>query len=523
MSIECFGEGGDRRMLTSLHKRIRALTIFLLFSFLGMANPTYAQGSNAPSVPFSVGQCWQVDVAKNVPSTFWNGSGPVNCSKPHNGYTHAVLILPTNYPDPYKKKYSTQEQAIKDKFAAKNPDPLAKLQANSRVEGAIYFPTKAQWLSGERWERFDLGIAAFGSPLTPYNKVLWAPLPTNIKILFNGIEHGLPEFKFCTKTPSVGDVANGPSAVFADCRANPMHQFLASANIAKSAGEKYPGDKEVDLRAAKFCKPYSKNAGKEVTSWSNEAGWKMGQTFVWCWQNTDLGSAIGPYSVGQCWKVSESKNLPSNFWNGSDPVSCQTSHNAYTYGVWSLTKDIKSLPVRGSAADNSIRDGCTYQTPLALPNNRVTTIVYYPSPKQWAAGVRTYRCDLGLYQLGSLTSNPKWGPLPTDMKKMLSDLTKKSLLYQYCVRSSAPSLMPMHDMKAVYVDCNGKYSYHLLGSVNLLNTNGEKYPGDAAIQTRASAGCGKLTRNVVASSFESLNKGMWDAGTTWIFCWQVPR
>ena len=690
--------GSSRKRVRFSHKCINSVFALLLLTIISnISNEAHAASPNSTSIPFSVGQCWQVNVAKNVPSLFWNGTGPVNCSKPHNGYTYAVIILPMNYPDPYNDKKSARDQAIVDSFNLKNPDPLAAVMANNRSRGASYFPTKLQWLAGQRWERFDLGIAQFGSPVAPFNKVIWANLPADIMLIISELKNGLPEFKFCTNAPTLGDLPDGDSATFADCRANPMHRFpfasgpysvgqcwkvdesknlpsnfwngsapiscekshnaytygvwsltkdikslpvrgstvdnsirdgctnqtplanrnnrtttivyypspkqwasgvrtyrcdlglvqfgssfskpkwaplppnaqtvidglkknsleyricsntfktgdsptgasavwanctgnpmhryLGAKNIAINASEKFPGAKVANIRANNYCKSLTKNSDSYIGQYSSAVGWTSGQGFAWCWQEISPpvapASAADPYSVGECWNLDQSKNLTSNYWNGSAPVSCEKSHNAYTYGVWSLTKDIKSLPVRGSTVDNSIRDGCTYQTPLSLPNNRITTVVYYPSPKQWDSSVRTYRCDVGLYQFGSLYFNPKWTQLPSDIKRMLNDITKKSPLYQLCFITSVPDVLPTNDPKAVFANCLGKYSYRYLGAVNLKKKANESYPGGGVLSDEGSSACRALAPKNGSTSFQEIDKRMWESGNTWVYCWQV--
>lgn len=504
-------------------KPISAL-LFLIFT-LSAGSQAYANNSSTSSIPFSVGQCWQVDVAKNVPSLFWNGSGPVNCSKPHNGYTYAVIILPTNYPNPYNDKKSTQDQAIVNKFDLKNHDPLVNFVGNTRVRGAIYFPTKLRWLAGQRWERFDLGIAQFGSPLSPFNKVLWAPLPANAQTVIDGLKKNLLKYRICTNTSKTGDGPAGASAVWADCAGKPMYRYSGVKDIALNVKEKFPGAKIVTQRAMSFCDKLLGQGTPYTFTRPSATGWLPGQTDAYCWARITPArapaGAAGPYSVGECWNLDQSKNLTSNYWNGSDPVDCQKSHNDYTYGYWGLAKDIKSLPVRGSTVDNSIRDGCTSQTSLANHNDRTTTVIFYPSPKQWAAGERWYRCDVGLYQFGSLYSNPKWSVLPSDMKKMLSDITNKSPLYQLCFKTSVPNVLPNYDPNAVYANCLGKYSYRYLGvAVDLQKEAKEPYPGDSVITARGSAACQHLTPKNGKIRWNSITKSMWDAGNTFVYCWE---
>lgn len=502
-------------------KSISALLILILS--LGAGSQAYANNSSSISIPYSVGQCWQVDVAKNVPSKFWNGSAAVSCSVPHNGYTYAVYALPVNYPHPYKQKYSAQEQMIIDKYSKDNPDLLGNL-LSSRVQFSYYYPTEAQWKAGQRWERVDFGIAEFGSPYGPYNKLRWAPLPPNAQTVIDGLKKNLLEYRICTNTSKTEDGPAGASAVWADCAGKPMYRYSGGKDIALNVKEKFPGAKIVTQRAMSFCDKLLGQGTPYTVTRPTATGWLPGQTNAYCWARQMLivgrGGAAGPYSVGECWNLDQSKNLSSSYWNGSDPVDCQKSHNDYTYAYWSLPKNVPSLPKRGSSVDDTIRNDCTYQTPLDNSNNRTTTVIFYPSPKQWAAGERWYRCDVGLYQFGSLYANPKWSLLPSDMKKMFSEITNKSPLYQLCFKTSVPNVLPNYDPNAVYANCLGKYSYRYLGAVDLQKKAKEPYPGDRVVATREPAACRSLAPKFGKTSWSDVSKSMWHDENTFVFCWE---
>ena len=279
-------------MRVGLNKNLKwMLSVLFIFVSLNISNPVDAQSASSTAAPYFVGQCWQVDVAKNVPSHFWNGAGPVTCQSPHNGYTYAMIILPSNYPDPYKKKYSTQEQSIIDKLWLNRPNPLDQLLGTTRVQFSFYFPTQAQWAVGQRWERADLGLANFGSP---YSNAGWAPLPADAKTLIAGLKKDIPEFNMCTITPKVTDLPDGVSAVWADCRANPMHRYLGGGNIASTPNEKFPGVTIANQRAIKVCSTFAKDSAVVMaySAVATAVDWNQGNRRVWCWQDFVNGLAL---------------------------------------------------------------------------------------------------------------------------------------------------------------------------------------------------------------------------------------
>lgn len=180
--------------------------------------------------------------------TCFDGAAAVPCTGPHRTETFFVATLPDTFPDPATA--TVRQRLDVTANTCTNDRMLAYLGLSmpipSRFRPIAVFPTPAEYASGERWVRCDVGYDAGRE-----TGVLTQPAPAWV-----AANAGNPT-AFAACTPSTG-YSQTPSATktnITECT-NPARQWVlvAKPTIAK-IWQKYPGAKSLERKSAAACKP----------------------------------------------------------------------------------------------------------------------------------------------------------------------------------------------------------------------------------------------------------------------------
>jgi hypothetical protein len=239
---------------------------------------------NAPKV----GSCWRGADQHGVPQLDWDledDSAPVNCSRPHQLYTGAVLPLPSTTSNIESSQgqinayvYDPAQQACSN-YIQKNlggPD-----DQNGRFEFKVYLPSEADWAAGARWVRCDLTVFKVGSPVADPEL---ENLPS-FATLKHQIQSDSHQFDLCTNVPG-GTVAAGPraaGAVFASCSGDPQWTFFHYFGDG-ATDPSYPTPAEFKAQFEAQCAPFGAASGAHAVPWyPTPKEWADGTHGFECW------------------------------------------------------------------------------------------------------------------------------------------------------------------------------------------------------------------------------------------------
>jgi hypothetical protein len=209
-----------------------------------------------------------------------NDTEPVECSEPHTAETFAIGELPstfddTKYDDPALGAwaYKTCSKAFESFLGADE-----SLVMRTVVSWAWFRPSQDAWDDGARWYRCD--VVGGGEQSKEY-----VELPDTAKALLTGPPHD--EWMVCADGATVAGSVKVPCTE--------PHQWRAVTTISlESLGEKYPGDRLVEVTTRDFC---SKSGRAWLNypvgfdygyTWFHLAEWEAGNRRSVCWAKTDL-------------------------------------------------------------------------------------------------------------------------------------------------------------------------------------------------------------------------------------------
>lgn len=270
------------------------------------AAATHVRASVAPAAvayPYHRGQCWQA-TATQVDFPSWRG-GTVRCSAPHNWITFGVVALPDTLDNGYATGpvgsiptavQSAMLLACRPAFRATLSPYIPRLRGfatlggefwaeHSRITMAMYLPTRAQWLAGQRWVRCDLGILAVGSRWNS-NETM-RPLPSSLTSLGAQLQSNPAAMAACSSAASNAIAPYWPRARVAACSTHPRYRLYGIESIKLSTDEPYPGASVARTRALAACDTILPLRFKVAwTYWPNSFGWAGGRGSVECWAST---------------------------------------------------------------------------------------------------------------------------------------------------------------------------------------------------------------------------------------------
>jgi hypothetical protein len=246
--------------------------------------------TGAEVVPVA-GDCWTSTFSAVSTGATWRGDVPVDCTKPHESYTYAVVELTAKYPDTWQTTGATPSLAP-DIQSAAGGACVAKLKTfvpaittdDVLIYPSFYVASLVAWKAGSRWVRCDIAELAIGSPA---GAPALAALPTDIKTLTSAITSDPKKFALCLDSPG-STVATGPlrpgHATFADCTAAPQWTRTLELTMPDAVGSTYPTVKEFDAFGSAKCgvDVNAKKIGLFVT-YPSPTSWPQGDRGFSCW------------------------------------------------------------------------------------------------------------------------------------------------------------------------------------------------------------------------------------------------
>ncbi len=224
--------------------------------------------------------------------------------------------------------------------------------------------------------------------------------------------------------------------------------------------------------------------------------------------------------VGECWRTTPTLTEGLT-WEGGPAVSCTGRHNALTFAVGLLLRD-QAYPSttrsRGPWTTSVVRDACAWtqvnsylgrggnDTPL-----RFATSVYIPSPAQWAAGVRSFRCDLGSLDVTPGIRHRQWTALPADLSTAVA---RRPMSFSYCSTGGVTAGPNKKDTR--FGPCKTGRRWVLSRMLDLAKRPDEAYPGARELERRAGLACWAPT---VPVSMRWSRRAGWTSGDTFVECW----
>ena len=247
-----------------------------------------AQKTTAPAAP-SVGQCWNASTTQAADWTDWEGAQAASCTSSHTLYTYQVGRISgetgSSWADPGDKTELTPEIQTKADDACNISKLLPKLEWNQQLIQQYFFtPTEAQWKSGARWVRCDVGVLAVGTTLANESFVA---LPSHISSLVSSVSSDPIHYQFCmNSTDSVSAVGplDNPDATLGDCAKDPQWKLATHGNLPESAGAPFPDDATANAESTKICSPAATGDNELWLAYlPTKPGWATGDRDVDCW------------------------------------------------------------------------------------------------------------------------------------------------------------------------------------------------------------------------------------------------
>jgi hypothetical protein len=211
---------------------------------------------------------------------------------------------------------------------------------------------------------------------------------------------------------------------------------------------------------------------------------------------TSLGSAKtndrdkGKPKTGECWAGSFKGEDSYGNWNGGAAVSCSAKHELYTFAVKHL-EDAHSGALFTSAgyvhdaiwqdAFNTCDDAETdLRADLDGTDQRDTLETYLPESKQWNAGARWVRCDIGILALGSSVAHPQFEDLPA-VAELRSEFKSTPKLFDFCTTIPVDGSGGPKGKDAVYANCLDNPQWMFVDDDALLPGSDDGYPSKASM------------------------------------------
>jgi hypothetical protein len=249
------------------------------------APPTAKPASAQPSV----GQCWNATLANASAWSEWQGAASTSCSKSHTLYTFGVVKLTGLSSTAWAT--SATNPALSDAISTKAGDACDTSYAkflpaatwNQQLINNFFFvPTPAQWQSGARWVRCDIGVVGFGT--TVANEKLSA-LPSSISTLVSAVSSDPARYGYCintTHSTSTGPLSDG-TGIITDCRDDPQWTLATHGTLSGGASAAYPSASALKSEVDAVCEQGLTKGDVFSASYPSKADWKSGTREVDCW------------------------------------------------------------------------------------------------------------------------------------------------------------------------------------------------------------------------------------------------
>jgi hypothetical protein len=228
-------------------------------------NPLAAK-TPAPNLP-KVGQCWNATNSEADEWSDWQGQPATNCAKAHVLYTYEIGTITGISAKSWAKSPGSDQTSTAVTDAAADACGTSKLVPQLKwnqqlVQGFFFVPSEAEWKTGARWVRCDVGVLAFGT--TVDNEAL-ANLPSKISTLVSAVSSDPQRYDFCINSP-VPVTESGPldtaKGRIADCRTNPQWALVGRGDLPELPGAAYPTNAVANTETATICSKYVTNSNE---------------------------------------------------------------------------------------------------------------------------------------------------------------------------------------------------------------------------------------------------------------------
>jgi len=214
-----------------------------------------------------------------------NLQSTASCEGPHLSETFFVGSLPASFPDPAKASAKQIAAVRASNCTVQRMNAYMGLNSPvpSRFRPVALFPNSVEYAAGDRWIRCDL-VYSSGLSLGEMPKPAAQWVGDNVA--------DLSVFNYCT--PGVGySKMPSPTKTSAQQCTNPSKQWvLVSRPTVGSIGQKYPGSRSLNSKAAAKCKGFKNTYSGGIKDpysrgWSYiypmAKGWTEGVRTVTCW------------------------------------------------------------------------------------------------------------------------------------------------------------------------------------------------------------------------------------------------
>jgi hypothetical protein len=235
---------------------------------------------------------------------------------------------------------------------------------------------------------------------------------------------------------------------------------------------------------------------------------------------------------GQCWTASVAQADDWSAWEGSGATVCSARHTLYTYEVgkisgvsastWAAPGDPTSL---SDEVETKAANACNIST--LLPHEKwnqqlIQDFFFVPTEKEWKAGARWVRCDVGVLAIGSTIDDEKFAPLPTKIAALVAGVNTDPERYEFCVNSpqSVTDAGPLDDPQATIADCSKSPQWKLAAHGNLPEAAGAPFPADAIANAESTKICSPAASGDGQVWLAYLpTKADWATGDREVDCW----
>lgn len=271
-----------------------AVALATLVASCSVVSP--APETSAAAKP-AAGECWNGVLDHAEAWADWQGAAAVSCTAKHTLYTYAVGTISGETASTWGSAAnpSALSAAIETK-AARACDIatlLPHLLWNQQLIDDFFFvPTEAQWKSGARWVRCDVGELAFGTTLTAESL---RALPAKISTLAASVASDPKRYELCvnsTVSTSAAGPLDDPHATIADCTKHPQWTLAAHGTLPEAAGAAFPDDATANAQSTTICAPAAAGDGEVWIAYlPTTGGWAADDREVTCWvaQKTLVG------------------------------------------------------------------------------------------------------------------------------------------------------------------------------------------------------------------------------------------
>lgn len=199
-----------------------------------------------------------------------------------------------------------------------------------------------------------------------------------------------------------------------------------------------------------------------------------------CGSSTSSADDMSVPAAGACHNLTSAETV--ELTSSTRRVSCTSPHDAETFASGLLPASYKSTGYHDASLDRWAYATCSQKLTewLGADDSMVmrsvlTWIWYRPSQGAWNKGARWYRCDV----LGGSAGSKRLIDLPTTTRGLMSG--RPDDRWMVCARGRSVD-------QGVRVACSQQHDWRAVTTIKL-GESGDRYPGDAAVQTKSKDYC----------------------------------